>query len=183
MNKRMPFIKVSGASNKRFPGLRGRMAAIGFVRIALFVDRLLRFLHQPCELMQLDGVQIGYGPIVHARVGPMQYIVSLSLRSDFAGSIAWLSRPDVQIDEMLLALVDERGDSSVIEVLQPAADKRKPLTRKVLNRRSEIELAVEPWLYRVLVGRDHIGAMTFQLQRADVIGNHLLGQELISGMT
>ena len=59
------FIKVSGASNKRFPGLRGRMAAIGFVRIAPFVDHLLRFLHQPRELMQLDTVQIGYGPIVH----------------------------------------------------------------------------------------------------------------------
>ena len=33
----------------------------------LFLSRcLLRFLHQPGELMQLDTVQIGYGPIVHA---------------------------------------------------------------------------------------------------------------------
>ena len=28
--------------------------------------RLLRFLHPPRELLQLDTVQIGYGPISHA---------------------------------------------------------------------------------------------------------------------
>src|SRR5258706_5305107 len=84
---------------------------------------------------------------------------------------------------MLLALVDKRRDSSVIQVLESAADQRKPLTGKILNRWSEIELAIEPWLYCVLIGRDHIGAMTFQLQRADVIGNHFLGQDLVAGRT
>src|SRR6267378_4312494 len=106
--------------------------------------------------MQFDTVQIGYGPIVHTRVGPMEQVISLTFRSDFAGSIALLSRPDIQIDVMLLALVDKRRNSFVIQVLQPAADKRKPLTRKVLNRRSEIKFAVEPGLYCVLIGRDHI---------------------------
>src|SRR6266404_8197045 len=113
----------------------------------------------------------------------MQQIISLTFGGDFAGRIALLSRPDIQIDEMLLALVDERGDSSVIQVFQSAADQRKPLTGKILNRWSEIQFAVEPWFYCVLIGRDHIGAMTFQLQRADVIGNHFLGEELISRRT
>src|SRR6266436_1199100 len=113
----------------------------------------------------------------------MQQVISLPFHGDFSASIALLSRPNKQIDVMLLALVDERRYSSVIQILQSAADKRKPLTGKILNRWSEIELAVEPGLDCVLVGRDHIGVMSFQLQRADVIGNDLLGQEVISGRT
>src|SRR6266566_1278191 len=113
----------------------------------------------------------------------MQQVISLTFRTYFAGRIALLRRPDIQIDVMLLALVDKRGHSSVIQVLESAADKRKPLTGKILHRWSEIQFAVEPWFYCVLVGRDHIGAMTFQLQRADVIGNHFLGQDLVAGRT
>ncbi len=94
----------------------------------------------------------------------MQQVISLMFGSDFAGSIALPSRPDIQIDVMFLALVDERCDSSVIQVFQSAADKRKTLTGKILNWWSEIQFAVEPGLYCVLIGRDHIGAMTLQLQ-------------------
>src|SRR6266404_4541751 len=113
----------------------------------------------------------------------MQQVISLTFRIYFTGGVALLSRPNIQIDVMLLALVDKRRDSSVIQVFQSAADQRKPLTGKILDRWSEIKLAIEPWLYCVLIGRDHIGAMTLQLQRADVIRNHLLGQKLISGRT
>ena len=70
----------------------------------------------------------------------MQQVISLTFRSYFTGGVALLSRPDIQIDVMLLALVDKRRDSSVVKVLQSAADKRKPLTGKILNRWSEIEL-------------------------------------------
>src|SRR5216683_6592865 len=114
--------------------------------------------------MQLDTIQIGYGPIVHARVGPMQQIISLTFRSNFCGRIALLSRPDIQIDVMLLALVDKRGHSSVIQVFESTPDKRKSLGGKVLNRGSEIQFAIEPWFYCVLIGRDNIGAVTLQLQ-------------------
>ena len=44
----------------------------------------------------------------------MQEVKSLTFSSDLAGSIALLSRPNIQIDVMLLALVDKRGDSSVV---------------------------------------------------------------------
>src|SRR6266446_3980511 len=113
----------------------------------------------------------------------MKQVISLTLCSYLTRGAAFLSRPDIQIDEVFLALVDKRRHSSVVKVLESASQQRKPLTGKILNRWSEIELAVEPWLYCVLIGRDHIGAMTLQLQRADVIGNHFLGQQLISGRT
>src|SRR5713101_536528 len=86
----------------------------------------------------------------------MQQVISLTFGSDFAGGIGLLSRPNIQIDVMLLPLVDKRCHSSIIQVLESAADKRKPLTGKILNRWSEIQFAVEPGLYRVLIGRDHI---------------------------
>src|SRR5216683_5071154 len=113
----------------------------------------------------------------------MQQVISLTFRTYFTGGIALLSRPNIQIDVMLLALVDKRGHSSVIQVLESAADKRKPLTGKILHRWSEIQFAVEPWFYCVLVGRDHIGAMTLQLQRTNVIGDDLLCQKLIRRRT
>ena len=60
----------------------------------------------------------------------MQQVISLTFRTYFTGGVALLSRPDIQIDVMLLALVDEGGHSSVIQVFQSAAEKRKPLAGK-----------------------------------------------------
>src|SRR5947209_20616139 len=105
--------------------------------------------------MQLDTIQIGYGPIVHARIGPMQQIISLTFGCDFGGLIVLLSRPDIQIDVVLLALVDKRGHSPVIQVFESAADQRKSLAGKILNYGSEIKFAIEPWFYCVLIGRDY----------------------------
>src|SRR6266404_4175087 len=43
-----------------------KVTALDRVHRGSLPRHLLRFLHQPREFMQLDTVQIGYGPISHA---------------------------------------------------------------------------------------------------------------------
>jgi hypothetical protein len=77
----------------------------------------------------------------------MKEVISLTLCSHLTRGAAFHGRPDIQIDEVFLALVDKRRHSSAIQVLQPAPDKRKPLTGKILDRWSKIQFALEPWLH------------------------------------
>ena len=72
-----------------------------------------------------------------------------------------------QVDDVLAAAIDHGADGAGIDIIEPAADQRKALRDEVDHRRRDIELAVEPRLYRVLVGRNHVGEMT-GLQRTQM---------------
>ena len=76
---------------------------------------------------------------------------------------------------MLVALIDERGDRASGQVVEPAAAQRKSLGGEILDRRGEIEAAVEPGLYRVPVGRCDIFQMA-GLHGADMAGDDLFGE-------
>ena len=95
--------------------------------------------------------------------------VAGEVRADAAG---W---PDIEIDDVLVAMVDERRHRPPVEIIEPPAGKRKPLWCEVLDRRREIDAAVEPRLDRVLVGRDDVFEMA-RLQRADMPGDDLPGE-------
>jgi len=53
---------------------------------------------------------------------------------------------------MLAAGVDEHGYGAALDYVQAAALQRKSFVYKIVDRRSERELAVEPGFYGVLVG-------------------------------
>lgn len=53
---------------------------------------------------------------------------------------------------MFLALVDERGDITMIQIIEAAADEREAFIREITDWRSEIEFAIEPGFHGVLVG-------------------------------
>ncbi len=55
------------------------------------------------------------------------------------------------INEMLVARIDQSGDVLTGENIQAPADQRKTFIRIVLHRRNKGELAVEPRLDGVLV--------------------------------
>src|SRR5258708_40138941 len=61
---------------------------------------------------------------------------------------------------MLAARVDEHGDGAAVYDVEAAALQRKSFAYKIVDRRSEVQLAVEPRLYGVLVGGLHIFEMT-----------------------
>ena len=84
-------------------------------------------------------------------------------------------RPDVEIDDVLVALIDQRRDRPAAQIVEPAAPQRKSLGGEVLDRRGEIDAAVEPGLDRVLVARRDIFEMA-GLHGADMAGDDLLGE-------
>src|SRR5947199_9738856 len=76
-------------------------------------------------------------------------------------------RPYEQADHVLAPAVDEAGDGTATDHVQPAAQQREAIGREVRDRRGEVELAVEPRLHRVLVGGGDVGEMR-RMERTQV---------------
>ena len=88
----------------------------------------------------------------HARPVPADQVVSLP--HDHLAPVALRVRrgPDKQVDEVLPALIDERGHGPVAYVVEAATDQWKPLRAQIYNRRRKVEFAFKPRLDRVLIG-------------------------------
>src|SRR5258708_21384532 len=61
---------------------------------------------------------------------------------------------------MRAARVDEHGDGAAVDDVEAAALQRESFIHKIVERRSEVQLAVEPRLYGVLVGGLYVFEMT-----------------------
>ena len=64
--------------------------------------------------------------------------------------------PQKNVDDVLPATVHQRRDLSSMEIVEPSAEQRVTASREIMDRRRKIELAVEPGLDGVLVGRHDI---------------------------
>src|SRR5215831_18729588 len=113
---------------------------------------------QTADLTIDDGIA---APFFHARLAG----------GLFAG---W---PDENIDQMLVAPVNKRGDGPAIEVIQPATHQRKPLSGEIPHVGREIEFAVEPRFYSVLIAGGNIRQMP-RHQRADMSGYGFVHQPI-----
>src|SRR5581483_943859 len=89
-------------------------------------------------------------------------------------------RPDEDVNEMLVALVNQRGHGAAVQIIQSPTDERKILCREILRVRRKINFAVEPRLDGVLVGRQDIGQMIC-LKRSDVTGDGIVEQLVVAG--
>src|SRR4051812_27914983 len=74
---------------------------------------------------------------------------------------------------MRLPLVDESCDDTPADIVDAPPGQRKSLAYQIDHGRCEIDLAVEPGLYRVLIGGRDVGEMIDQ-QRADMAGDDLV---------
>ena len=74
---------------------------------------------------------------------------------------------------MLITLVDERRYLPTIEIIQTTSDQAEAVVGKILNRRGEFKLSVEPGFNRMLIGRRHIEQVSGK-QGANVTGDHFL---------
>ena len=79
---------------------------------------------------------------------------------------------------MFATLVNKRGNGSIVDVVETSADQRKSLVSEILHFRCEIEFAVEPRFYGVLIGRWHIHQM-IEHHRADVTGDDFLREQIV----
>ena len=85
-----------------------------------------------------------------------------------AGGWRWSqSFHNKHVDDVLAAAIDEGGCSLPVEHIEAAAQEGEAFAGKILDRRGEIDFAVEPGLYRVLVGGLNVSQMA-GLQGAQV---------------
>src|SRR5215469_17073222 len=103
----------------------------------------------------------------------MDDIVALLSKGARRRPLAATHRPYQDIDEMLLMAVDQGGDGMPVEIVEPAAHQGKSGRSEIDDRWRDVESAVEPGLYCVLIGRGHVGEMV-RHQRADVASHDLL---------
>ena len=70
-------------------------------------------------------------------------------------------------------LIYQRGDLAATQVVDSPADQRESLGREVRHRGREIQLAGEPRLHHVVLGRGHVHQV-IHLERAHVPGDDLV---------
>src|SRR5437899_9390511 len=129
--------------------------------------------------LQVVRVDVGNSPVIKVRIRPVQKLISLAryrFRSFCRVRRRW---PNKQVDKVFAPFVNQRRDRPVIQIIQAAANQRKSLAGKIDNRRSKIELGVQPGFYRVLVGGSDIGEMVCH-KRARMTGDELCREKLIT---
>jgi len=110
------------------------------------------------EFGEVVGGYVGDGAHFHAGFAPIDPVIA-ELRAGERLGIGFRRGPDEDVDEVLAASVDEHGNGASVDDVEAAALQRKSFIHKIVDRRSEIELAIEPRLYGVLIGRLHIFEM------------------------
>src|SRR6201994_4012866 len=105
------------------------------------------------ELGEFVGPDIADRPEVHALLAPAPDIEALHGFHPGRTALGVGGPGDEQIDDVRAPAIDHGTDRPRIDVIEPAADQRKTLRGEIDHRRWDVELAVEPRLDRMLVGR------------------------------
>src|SRR5690349_3754085 len=109
------------------------------------------------KLAQLAGVEVRYGPELHGTGPTVDHVEPLShYRRVLPAGTGRPGRPGEQVDPVRPALVHQRGDRAIVEVFGAPTQHREAIGREIGHRRREIELAGEPRLHDVVVGRHHV---------------------------
>ena len=113
---------------------------------------------------------VGDGEIGEAGGLPREPMVAVLLAGGLGGARdGWCGggRHDKDVDDVFAAAVDEGGSGATGEHIEAAAEERKAVVGEVADGGGEVDLAVEPRFYGVLVGGRDIHEMA-GLQRAEM---------------
>jgi hypothetical protein len=108
-------------------------------------------------------------------------MISIALRGARRGALGRFRRPHKEVDHVFLPAIDERGDPAAGHKIHTSADQWKSSRAQILHGGRKVELAVEPWLHRVLIGGSDIHQVIGH-QRADVTRPEFRDQPII-GLT
>src|SRR6266576_2334439 len=98
---------------------------------------------------------------------PVQPLIALPQSGRMNGRVRLFRGQHKYVDEVLAARINEHSDVPPAQNVQASANQGKTVIGKIFDWRSEVELAIEPRLYRVLVRRSNVGEMA-GLQRTDM---------------
>src|SRR5438552_3500186 len=122
------------------------------------MERRVEFLD---EFPQLFTVDIADSKELETLRSPASNVVPLHCLQLRRVTFNWSSLRNEEIDHVLAASIDDRGDGLALNIVEPSAKQHKALRRQVHDRRRYIDLAVEPWFHRMLVARLDVGQVVF----------------------
>src|SRR3954466_3589199 len=129
------------------------------------------------ELGEFVAGEIADRPVVQAAIAPAPDIEALDRLDPGSAVFGAGGLGDEQIYHMRAPAVHDSGNGAGVDIIEPAADQGKALRGQVDHRRRHVELAVEPRLYGVLIGGNHVGEMPglqrTQMRRYDLRLNPL----------
>jgi hypothetical protein len=129
-------------------------------------------------------IDVGGRPERHRVVGPMEKMEATRRGEavDGRGRRFWrVVGPDEEVDGVLVAVVDERGDGLVVDDIEAATDQRKAVGSKVAHGRGEGKLSRKPRFDGVLVGGDDVHEV-LRLERTHVGGFNGIREERKLGL-
>src|SRR6266536_820198 len=133
---------------------------------------------QLLETLQVVNVDVGYRPVGEIAVAPMDQVIALPLNHCLCCAVLRRCWPNKEINKMFAFLVNQSCYRAAIEVIKATANQRKTLAGKVWHGSREIELCIQPWLYRVMIGRWDVREVVCH-ERANVTSYKLCREKLI----
>src|SRR5690348_7464664 len=112
------------------------------------------------KLVQIRNGDVRDRTVFHPLMTPVQPLISLPQSRRVNRRVRLFGGQNKHVDEMLAPGVDKHRYVLTTQNVQTPANQGKPVIGKVLDRRREIQLAVEPGFYRVLVRGSHVGEVT-----------------------
>src|SRR6266446_6209080 len=108
------------------------------------------------ELLQLRHAQVGGHPVRVVCGRPMEQVIALAVAGPRPATRAAPTGPHEHVDHVLAPAVHQHRDGPSSHVIEPASKQWVPAPGEVVYTGREVEPAVEPRLYRVLIRREHI---------------------------
>src|SRR5262249_54365615 len=97
------------------------------------------------EFLQLFIVDIADSKELETLRSPASNVVPLHCLQLRLVTFGGSSLRNEEIDHVLAASIDDRGDDLALNIVEPSAKQHKAFCRQVHDRRRYIDLAVEPW--------------------------------------
>src|SRR5437588_2891088 len=108
------------------------------------------------KVAQFRDIQIGNGTELKAILAARNDVIAFDGLCGDTRAAVILRRPNIQINDVKRAMVNEDGYLAVLQIIQTASHEGIAVPSEVLHWRRKVELSIEPRLDGVLIGGNYI---------------------------
>src|SRR5437016_6325803 len=121
----------------------------------LHLNISLQVSQKPLELLQVSRSSIGNGTELQISFAPIHPLIALP-RTATRRTVRFAGVPNEDIEELLVATINERGNGSTLNDIHASALQRETVISEIANRKNEFDLALKPALYGSRIGGTHV---------------------------
>src|ERR1700728_1371375 len=129
------------------------------------------------EFTEFFAVKVADSPEVQSLIRPIAHVIALNGRGDQGRVFGPQSLGNEEIYDVFAAFIDHRSHRLAINIVEPSAQQGEALRRQIDDRRRDVDLAVEPRFYGVLIAGLDVHQVS-GLERANVGRHHFAGDRM-----